>query len=45
MADRLGVDRGYLSDMERGNKNVCLPTLKLIAQGFDMSLSKLLSGL
>ena len=45
MAERLGIDRSYLSDMERGKKNVCLPTLKLIAQGSDISLSKLLSGL
>lgn len=45
MAEHLGIDRSYLSDMERGKKNVCLPTLKLIAQGFDMSLSKLLSHL
>jgi transcriptional regulator with XRE-family HTH domain len=45
MAERLGIDRSYLSDMERGKKNVCLPTLVLIAQGFNISLSKLLSGL
>jgi transcriptional regulator with XRE-family HTH domain len=45
MAERLGIDRSYLSDMERGKKNVCLPTLKLIAEGFDLSLSKLLTGL
>ena len=45
MAERLGIDRSYLSDMERGKKNVCLPTLKLIAEGFGISLSKLLTRL
>jgi transcriptional regulator with XRE-family HTH domain len=45
MAERLGIDRSYVSDMERGKKNVCLPTLKLISQGFGMSLSQLLSRL
>lgn len=45
MSERLGIDRSYLSDMERGKKNVRLPTLKLIAQGFDISISKLLSRL
>jgi len=24
MAERLGIDRSYLSDVERGKKNVCL---------------------
>jgi transcriptional regulator with XRE-family HTH domain len=26
MADALGVDRSYISDIERGKKNVCLPS-------------------
>ena len=45
MADALGVDRSYISDMERGKKNVCLPTMEVIALGFEISLSKLLSRL
>lgn len=43
MADALGVDRSYISDMERGKKNVCLPTMEVIALGFEISLSRLLS--
>jgi len=43
MADALGVDRSYISDMERGKKNVCLPTLEVIAQGFEISMARLLS--
>lgn len=45
MADALGVDRSYISDMERGKKNVCLPTMEVIALGFEISLSKLISRL
>lgn len=43
MADTLGVDRSYISDMERGKKNVCLPTLEVIAQGFGITMARLLS--
>ncbi len=45
MADLLGVDRSYISDMERGKKNVCLPTMEVIALGFDISIAKLVSRL
>jgi len=45
MAEKLGIDRSYISDMENGKKNVCLPTLELIAQGFGVSISRLLKGL
>lgn len=45
MADALGIDRSYISDMERGKKNVCLPTLEILALGFEISMSKLISGL
>ena len=45
MADALGIDRSYISDMEGGKKNVCLPTLEVFALGFGMSISKLVSKL
>jgi transcriptional regulator with XRE-family HTH domain len=45
MAERLGIDRSYISDMETGKKNVCLPTLEVVAQGFNTTISKLLSGI
>ena len=45
MAEKLGIDRSYISDIECGKKNVCLPTLEVIAQGFNTTLSRLLSGL
>lgn len=45
MAYRLGIDRSYISDMERGKKNVCLPTLEVMASAFDVTISQLLRGL
>jgi transcriptional regulator with XRE-family HTH domain len=31
MADTVGIDRNYISDIERGKKNVCLATLEVLA--------------
>ena len=45
MADALGIDRSYISDMEQGKKNVCLPTMEVIAIGFGITISKLTSHL
>ncbi|HWB32943.1 MAG TPA: helix-turn-helix transcriptional regulator [Acidobacteriaceae bacterium] len=45
MAEELGIDRSYISDMERGKKNVCLPTMEIIAIAFDISISRLTSKL
>jgi transcriptional regulator with XRE-family HTH domain len=39
MADALGIDRSYISDMENGKKNVCLPTMEVLAIGFGISLA------
>jgi transcriptional regulator with XRE-family HTH domain len=43
MAERLGLDRSYLADVERGKRNVSLVNLQIIAKGFDLTPSKLLS--
>jgi transcriptional regulator with XRE-family HTH domain len=45
MADALGIDRSYISDMENGKLNVCMPTLEVLAQGFELTMSKLISRL
>lgn len=44
MAEKLGLDRSYLADAERGKRNVALVNLEVIALGFGMSVSRLLSG-
>ena len=45
MAEKVGIDRSYISDMERGKKNVCLPTLEILAQAFGVTISQVLKGL
>lgn len=45
LAFRLGLERTYLSDIENGRMNVSLINLEIIASGFHLSLSKLLSGI
>jgi transcriptional regulator with XRE-family HTH domain len=40
----MGSDRSYLADVERGKRNISIVNLELIARGFEVSLSRLLSG-
>jgi len=44
MAERIGMDRSFLADVERGKRNISILNLHLIAMGLDISLSKLVSG-
>jgi DNA-binding XRE family transcriptional regulator len=44
MAYRFGIDRGHLSEIENGKKNVCLPMLEVLAKGFEISVSELMKG-
>ena len=44
VAVHFGIDRTFLSDVERGRKGVGLPTLEVMALGFGLSLSELLRG-
>ena len=45
MAERLGLDRSYLADVERGKRNISILILDVIAIGFGLSLSRLFSKL
>jgi DNA-binding XRE family transcriptional regulator len=45
MAEKVGIDRSYISDMERGKKNVCLPTLEIMSIAFEVTISQFLKGL
>jgi transcriptional regulator with XRE-family HTH domain len=45
MAIDLGMDRSFLSDLERGRKSITLPFIERIAVGFRLSLSDLLKDL
>jgi transcriptional regulator with XRE-family HTH domain len=45
LAEMLGIDRSYFSEIETGKKDPGLRILKAIADGFDLTLSQLLKGL
>ena len=45
MADYLGLDRSYVSQIENGKRNITLDTLDIMARGLGVSLSKLFSKL
>ena len=44
MAEKLGLDRSFLADVERGKRNISVRNLYIVAKGFKKSLSQLLSG-
>lgn len=45
MARRFGIDRSFISDVERGRKSISLPMLEVLALGLDLSLSELFRDL
>ena len=45
LAERIGIDRSFLADVERGKRNISILNLDLIAKGLKVSLSELLRRL
>jgi transcriptional regulator with XRE-family HTH domain len=45
MAEHIGMDRSFISDLENGRKEICIRNLELLATAFGMSVSKLVSRL
>jgi transcriptional regulator with XRE-family HTH domain len=45
MAVDFGIDRSFISDVERGRKSISLHMLEVIALGMKMDLSELLHGI
>ena len=45
MAKKIGLDRSFLADVERGKRNISILNLEIIAKGFKLSLSQLFSRL
>ena len=43
-AEKIGLDRSFLADVERGKRNISVRNLYIIARGFKKTLSQLLSG-
>ncbi len=44
-AARCGLDRTYMSGIERGKRNVALRNIEAIARTLDISISQLMKGL
>ena len=45
MAEHVGIDRSFISDLENGRKEICIRNLEVLATAFGMSISKLMSRL
>jgi transcriptional regulator with XRE-family HTH domain len=45
MSEKIGMNRSFIADLERGKRNITLLNLVVLAQGFDTTLSQLLSRL
>jgi transcriptional regulator with XRE-family HTH domain len=45
MAEKVGIDRSFLADVERGKRNVSILNLDVMAKGLRVSLSQLFSRL
>lgn len=45
LAEESKISENYVSDLELGNKEVCLRMLHRVAQAFEMSISDLLKGI
>lgn len=44
-AAKCGLDRTYLGGIERGERNVAIRNIEVIASALDMALSELMKGL
>ena len=45
MAEHVGMDRSFISDLENGEKEICIRNLEVLADAFGVSVSQLLSRL
>jgi len=45
LSDRSGLHRAHIGEIERGETNVTLQTLKTLADALDVKLTELLEGL
>jgi transcriptional regulator with XRE-family HTH domain len=45
MAEHVGMDRSFISDLENGRKEICIRNLELLATAFGTTISKLMSRL
>lgn len=43
MAEHVGIDRSFISELENGKKEICIRNLEIIAAAFDMTISQLMA--
>lgn len=45
MAEHVGMDRSFISDLENGKKEICIRNLEVLARAFGLSVAQLLTRL
>jgi transcriptional regulator with XRE-family HTH domain len=45
LAEQAGINENYVSDLELGNKEICLRTLHAVASAFEIRIADLMEGL
>ena len=45
MAEHVGIDRSFISDLENGKKEICIRNLDVLADAFGLTVSQLLTRL
>ncbi len=45
MAEHVGIDRSFISDLENGKKEICIRNLEVTAKAFDITISQLMARL
>ncbi len=45
LAEETGMHENYVSDLELGNKEICLRMLQTVAQAFGLTMAELLRGI
>ena len=45
LAEETGIHENYVSELEMGQKEICLRTLQLVARAFNLRMDELLKGI
>ena len=45
MAEHVGMDRSFISDLENGKKEICIRNLGVLADAFGLTVSQLMTRL
>ena len=45
MAEHIGIDRSFISDLENGKKEICIRNLEVLAKAFEITVSRLMARL